>query len=72
MNKEKTNFSEPGDLFIIVRKLTKESIEETVQAYAKNDAYWLKFNHFAVEVYTAVSIAEHTEYLKELDKLDNS
>ena len=67
MNKEKTNFSEPGDLFIIVRKLTKESIEETVKAYAENDAYWLKFYHFVEEVDTAVSNrlqAEHTEYLK--------
>ena len=34
MDKEKTNFSEPGDPFIIVRKLTKEIIEEAVKAYA--------------------------------------
>ena len=75
MDKEKTNFSEPGDPFIIVRKLTKEIIEEAVKAYAENDAYWLKFYHFAGEVDTAVFNrlqAEHTEYLKELDELDNS
>ncbi len=75
MDNEKTNFSEPGDPFIIVRKLTKEIIEETVKAYAENDAYWLKFYHFAGEVDTAVFNrlqAEHTEYLKELDELDNS
>jgi hypothetical protein len=75
MDKEKINFSEPGDPFIIVRKLTKEIIEETVKAYAENDAYWLKFYHFAGEVDTAVFNrlqAEHTEYLKELDELDNS
>lgn len=39
MNNEKTNFSEPGDPFIIVKKLTKEIIEEAVKAYAENDAY---------------------------------
>lgn len=75
MDKEKTNFSEPGDPFIIVRKLTKEIIEEAVKAYAENDAYWLKFYHFAGEVDTAVFNrlqAEHPEYLKELDELDNS
>ena len=75
MDKEKMNFSEPGDPFIIVRKLTKEIIEEAVKAYAENDAYWLKFYHFAGEVDTAVFNrlqAEHTEYLKELDELDNS
>ena len=75
MDKGKTNFSEPGDPSIIVRKLTKEIIEEAVKAYAENDAYWLKFYHFAGKVDTAVFNrlqAEHTEYLKELDELDNS
>ena len=75
MDKEKTDFSEPGDPFIIVRKLTKEIIEKAVKAYAENDAYWLKFYHFAGEVDTAVFNrlqAEHTEYLKELDELDNT
>lgn len=42
MDKQKTNFSEPGYPFIIVKKLTKEIIEETVKASAENDAYWLK------------------------------
>ena len=47
INKEKTNFSEPSDPFIIVRKLTKEIIEEAVKAYAKDDVYWLKLHHFS-------------------------
>ena len=75
MDKEKINFSEPGDPFIIVRKLTKGIIEEAVKAYAENDAYWLKFYHFAGKVDTAVFNKlqdEQTEYLKELDELDNS
>ena len=75
MDKEKMNFSEPGDPFIIVRKLTKEIIEEAIQAYAENDAYWLKFYHFGGEVDMAVFNqlqTDHIEYLKELDELDNS
>jgi DNA repair exonuclease SbcCD ATPase subunit len=48
MDKEKMNYSELGDPFIIVKKLTKEIIEETIKAHAEeNDAYWLKFYHFA-------------------------
>jgi hypothetical protein len=74
MDKEKMNFSEPGDPFIIVRKLTKEISEEAVKAYAENDAYWLKFHHFGGEVNMAVFNklqAEHIQYLKESDELDN-
>jgi hypothetical protein len=75
MDKEKMNFLEPGDPFIIVIKITKEIIEEAVKAYAKNDAYWLKFYHFVGEIDMSVfdkQQAEHTEYLKELYELDNS
>jgi hypothetical protein len=42
IDEQKTNFSKPGYPFIIVRRLTKEIIEEAVKAYAENDAYWLK------------------------------
>lgn len=75
MDKEKEDFSEPGDPFIIVRKLTKEIIEKAVKAHAEDDAYWLKFYHFAGEVDIAVFNklqAEHIEELKEWDELDNS
>ena len=75
MDKNKTDFFEPGYPFIIVRKLTKEIIEEAVKAYAENGAYQLKLYHFAGEIDTAVFNklqAEHIEYLQELDDLDNS
>lgn len=75
MDKEKTDFSEPGEPFIIVRKLTKEIIEEAVKAYAEEDAYWLKFYHFGGQVEKAVFDrleAQSIEYQTELDKLDNS
>ena len=75
MDKEKMNYFEPGYSFIIVKKLTKEIISEAIEAYASDEAYWLKLYHFAGEIDTAVFNqlqAEHIEYLKELDELDNS
>ncbi len=76
MDKEKMNYFEPGYPFIIVKKLTKDIIEETIKAYAENnDGYWLKLYHFAGKINKTVFNklqAEHTEYLKELDQLDNS
>jgi hypothetical protein len=76
MDKEKMNYFEPGHPFIIVKKLTKDIIEETLKAYAENnDGYWLKLYHFAGKINKTVFNklqAEHIEYLKELDQLDNS
>ena len=75
MNKEKMEFFEPGHPFILVHKLTKQIITKAIKAYASDDAYWLKLYHFAGKIDTAVFNklqAEHTEYLKELDELDNS
>ena len=75
MDKERMNYFEPGHPFIIVKKLTEEIIEEAVRAYAEDDAYWLKFYHFGGKVDIAVFNqlqAEHIDYLKELDELDNS
>ena len=73
MDKEKTHFSEPGYPFIIGIKLTKKIIKEVVKTYAKNDAYWLKFYHFAgnTVIFNRLQ-AEHKVYLKELDELNNS
>ena len=75
MDNERMNYFEPGYPFILVKKLTKEIISETIEAYASEEAYWLKLYHFAGKVNTAVLNqlqAEHIEYLKELDELDNS
>lgn len=74
MDKEKMNYFEPGHPFIIVKNLTEEIITKTIQAYASDDAYWLKLYHFTGKVDTAVFNrlqAEHMEYLKELDELHN-
>ena len=75
MDNEKINYFEPGYPFIIVKKLTKDIITEAIEAYASDDAYWLKLYHFAGKINKTIFNtlqAEHTEYLKELDELDNS
>ena len=74
MDKWKTNYFPPGEPFIIVKELTQEIIEETIKAYVEeNDGYWLKLHHFLRDIDKSVFNklqAEHTEYLNELDKLD--
>ena len=47
MDTRKMNYYGPGYPFIFVNKLTPESIERTIQAFAEEDGgYWLKFYHF--------------------------
>ena len=46
MAQEKMNYLKPQGPKIIVKKLTKQIIEEAILAYAENDAYWLKLCHF--------------------------
>jgi hypothetical protein len=43
MDNEKSDFLSPGDPMIIVRKFTKEVVQKAIEAYAKNQAYYLKF-----------------------------
>ena len=43
MENEKSDFLSPGDPIVIVKKMTKEVIEQAIKAYAEDDAYCLKF-----------------------------
>ena len=43
MENEKSDFLSPGDPIVIVKKMTKEVIEQAIRAYAEDDAYYLKF-----------------------------
>ena len=43
MENEKSDFLSPGDPIVIVKKMTKEVIEQPIRAYAEDDAYCLKF-----------------------------
>ena len=63
-------FIEAGKNYIIVEKLTPEIIEETIKAVVEeNRAYLLKKIDSAV--FNKLQ-TEYTEYLKELNELDNS
>jgi len=51
MDYDKMNYLEIGDPIIVVKKLTKAVIVETIKAYAsKRDGYWLKLHHFAANI----------------------
>ena len=43
MVNEKSDFISPGDPIVTLKKMTKEVVEEAIQAYAAEDAYYLKF-----------------------------
>ena len=43
MENENSDFLWPGDPIVIVKKMTKEVVEEAIQAYAEDDGYYLKF-----------------------------
>ena len=43
MANEKSDFLSPGDPIVIVKKMTKEVVEEAIQYYVKDDGYCLKF-----------------------------
>jgi len=51
IDNEKSGFLSPGDLIIIVRKLTKKVVEDVIQVYAENNRYYLKFYaaHFDIK-----------------------
>ena len=57
-------------IYFNVKKLTKDIITEAIQAYASDDAYWLKLYHFAGKVDTAVFNQLQAEHMKYL--VDNS
>ena len=43
MNNEKSDFLSPSGPMIIVKKLTKEVVEDAIKVYAENNGYYLKF-----------------------------
>jgi len=65
MNQEKTNFVGPGNLKIIVKKLTKEIVTEAIQAYAEDTGYWLKLHQFANSIDISIFNKLEAEHRKE-------
>ena len=65
MDQEKSNFSRPSELVIVVRKLTKEIITEALEAYAEDDAFWLKLHQFASDIDISVFDQLQAKHIKE-------
>ena len=65
MDEQKSNFSNPNELIIVVRKLTQEIIAEAIEAYAKDNAFWLKLYAFASEIDISVLDELQAKHVKE-------
>ena len=65
MDEEKSNFSNPNELIIVVRKLTQEIITEALEAYAEDNAFWLKLHQFASEIDISVLDELQAKHVKE-------
>lgn len=65
MDEEKSNFSNPNELIIVVRKLTQEIITEALEAYAEDNAFWLKLHAFANEIDISVFDELQAKHVKE-------
>jgi hypothetical protein len=50
MDDQKSNFFEPGGPGIVVREFTEEIITEVLEAYAVDNGFWLKLDHFARQI----------------------
>lgn len=66
MDEEKCNFSKPNELVIVVRKLTPEIISEALEAYAEDNAFWLKLHQFADEIDISIFDELQAKHVKEL------
>ena len=65
MDEEKSNFYNPTELIIIVRKLTQEIITEALEAYAEDNGFWLKLHAFASEIDISVFDELQAKHVKE-------
>ena len=51
MQEDKVNFVYPVAPSIVVKELTKETIEDAIKYYVEeDDGYWLKFCHLGTEI----------------------
>ena len=65
MDEEKSNFVNPNELSIVVRKLTQEIITEALETYAEDNAFWLKLHQFANEIDISVFDKLQAKHVKE-------
>ena len=67
MDQENTNFVQPTAMTIIVKRLTKEIVREAIEAYAKNDGYWLKLCQFSDSIDVSILDKLQADHRKELE-----
>ena len=70
MDEEKSNFSKPDELIIVVRKLTPEIITEALEAYAEDNGFWLKLHQFASEIDISIFDELQAKHVKESIKFN--
>ena len=74
MDRDKKNYFGPGYPFIIVKKLNKNIIHETIQAFLIDEAYWIRLHHLIGNIDTDIFDklkAENAIDSKTLDKFLN-
>ena len=72
MEKDKINFYGSGLPWVMVRKLTKEIIQEAIKAYMddKPEGYWLKLYYFATNIDITVFNQIQAQKIKEFTKFN--
>jgi len=68
MEQEKINFIIPESPKIIVKKLTEQIVREAIEAYAKNDGYWLKLCQFGDSINISTLNKLEEEHRKEWEE----
>ena len=70
MDQEKSNFSRPSELVIVVRKITKEIITDAIEAFDKDNAFWLKLHQFASDIDISVFDQLQAKHIKESNEIE--
>jgi hypothetical protein len=65
MLQESTNFIKPGTPVIVVKQLTKKTVNEAIKAYAEDEGYWLKLCQFGDDIDISVLNKLEEEHRKE-------
>lgn len=70
MNEEKSNFSNPNELIIVVQKLNQEIITEALESYDEDHGFWLKLDQFGSKIDISVFYELQAKHIKESIKFN--
>ncbi|WP_449603302.1 hypothetical protein [Paenibacillus sp. Marseille-Q9583] len=71
MNEENVNFISASQPDIIVRSLTHENIQQAIEDYANEDAFWLKLLYVVSIEKKVVDMSRINQFLEEINMLNN-